>query len=93
MSTRRVHKDVEFHVDHPITGGTQVFKRLDEACLEAVVIAASQGRTVHIDVVVWSRAGAVWFGGSDGGDRYDEDPEASVFERIKVKADSLGRVP
>jgi hypothetical protein len=51
------------------------------------------GEPHYIDVVTWTRAAAVKYAGSDGGDIYDEDPEASVFERIEVKARSFGRVP
>lgn len=82
-----IHKDVEFHV------GRAIFKRGDEAAGLAVALAMSDGRPHFIDVVVYSRAGARAYGGDDGVTIYDEDPEASVFERIEVKADSKGRVP
>jgi hypothetical protein len=88
---RQVHKDVEFHVDR--RDDTFITRRFDEAAGMAIAIAASTGTTVNIDVVVWSRAGARAYQGDSGVEIYDEDPEASVFERIEVKADSLGRVP
>ena len=59
----------------------------------AVSLAMSDGRPHHIDVLVHSAAGARWYrGSSDGEEEYEEDPEASVFERIEVRADSQGRV-
>lgn len=79
----KTHKDVEFHV------GEHVFKKFDEAAAHAVAIAATRGRTEYIDVVIWSRAGARAWGDVE---TYDEDPDASVFERIEVKAHSLGRI-
>jgi len=86
------HKDVEYAVEDG-SGKERIFKTPDEAAGFAVSMALS-GRPAYIDVLIWSRAGAVWYRGSDdGGDEYDEDPEASIFERIRVKAESEGRVP
>ena len=87
----RSHKDVEFHVELA-NGKTQVYRKFDEAAGMAVSLAAS-GRPTTIDVVIWSRAGARAYGGDWGVEQYNEDPEASVFERIEVEANNLGRIP
>lgn len=86
MRSERKHKDVEFHVLD------RVFDTFDEAAGIAVVDALGGGK-VDVDVVVWSVEGAEWFGGDDARGQYEEDPEASVFERIVIRANSLGRVP
>ena len=51
------------------------------------------GEKINLDVVTWSRAAARAWGGDDAVEQYDEDPEASIFERIVVQADSWGRIP
>ena len=92
MSRTKTHKDVEFAVDDP--GGRQrTFKTFDEAATVALADAATTGSRVNLDVIVWSRAGANWWGGGDAEDAYDEDPDASVFERFEVHVNRLGRVP
>lgn len=48
-------------------------------------IAASNGEASSVDVLVWTEAGARWYGGDDAIERYREDPEASVFERIEER--------
>jgi hypothetical protein len=83
-------KDVEFAVEDA-GGHERIFKTFDEACGFAVSLAAS-GRTVNLDVLVWSRAGARRFGGDDAVERYDEDPEASIFERVEIRVQSQGRI-
>lgn len=42
---------------------------------------------------VHSRAGARFVSGDDGAAQYDEDPEASVFERFQIRVNAQGRVP
>ena len=86
------HKDVEFAVDD-YQGNEKIFKRFDEAAAFAVEKAMSRGETVNLDVLVSSRAGAKWLYGDSGVEIYEEDPDASVFERIEVKANMMGRVP
>lgn len=82
--------DLEYHVD--TRAGTRTFGKFDEAAGIAVALAVSDGRPHDIDVVVWSAKGAKKYGGNDAVERYREDPEASVFERITVRADSRGRI-
>jgi len=86
------HADVEFAVDDA-SGEERIFQTFDEAAGFAAGLALSTGRRIELDVLVMSRAGAEWWGGSDGGDDYDDDPEASVFERLVLDVTSQGRVP
>jgi hypothetical protein len=91
------HKDVEFAVDDA-RGKQRTFKKFDEAAGFAISVAATlettgdRGTSV-LDVLVWSRAGAKWYGGDDAVEQYDEDPEASVFQRFEIKVTAQGRVP
>jgi hypothetical protein len=84
---RSKHPDVEFAV------GDKHYERFNEAAGIAVARAVSKGKDEVIDVLVHSKAGARWYGGDEAVEMYDEDPEASVFERIWVRAGSEGRVP
>jgi len=87
---RRTHKDVEYAVDDA-SGNQHTFKTFDEAAAFAVSLAGS-GRSVNLDVLVWSEAGARAVGGDDGVEEYREDPDASVFQRLEVKVNFVGRV-
>lgn len=95
MARASTHKDVEYMVEDPSRPGTEMyFKKADEAAGNAIGRAMSHGGEVYIDVLVSSRAGAKWYRGTyEGEEEYDEDPDASVFERIIVRAESIGRVP
>lgn len=86
-------KDLEFHVSSEGGGHkTNVHKTFAKACADAVSQAASSGITMHIDVVAWSKAAARAWAGDHGVEVYEEDPEASVHERIVITADSQGRI-
>lgn len=87
MAKEKSHKEVEFHV------GDKVFSTFAEAADIAVVKALTTGESVDIDVVIWGPSGARWFGGDDAVEEYNEDPEASVFRRVEVRAQDVGRVP
>jgi len=91
MAQRKTHQDVDFAVDDA-SGQERTFKRFDEAAGFAVALAAS-GRDVDLDVLIWSRAGARFYGGDEAVSQYDEDPEASVFERLQIRVNPIGRVP
>ncbi len=92
MPREACHPHVEFAVDD-VAGRERIFKTAAEASGFAVSISLSGRENVYIDVLVYSREGAEWYrGSSDGGDEYDEDPDASVFERIEIRADCQGRV-
>lgn len=86
------HRDVEFAVDDT-RGEEHIFKTFDEALAFAAPMALRSGVRIEIDVLAYSREGAVWWSGIDGGQDYDEDPEASVFDRLHLKITSQGRVP
>jgi hypothetical protein len=92
MARKKSHKDVEFSVDDA-SGRERVFRTPDEAAGFAISLALSHGKTVDLNVLVFSKAGARWWAGDEGAEMYDEDPEASVFERIEIKANSVGRIP
>lgn len=77
------------------SGRERVFDMPDEAAGLAVAVAMSGKSDVSIDVLAWTREAAVAYRGGDiyeGGEEYDDDPEASVFERITIKAESIGHV-
>ena len=85
------HKDLDFAVDDA-GGQERIFKTFEEACAFAVSIASSNGQEVNIDVLCHSKAAARAWGGDDGVEQYNEDPEASVSDRITITADHVGRV-
>jgi hypothetical protein len=68
------------------------FPTFAKAVENAVIRAASNGGTVNVDVLAHSAKAAKSFMGEDGEESYKEDPEASVFRRIAIKAEDLGRV-
>lgn len=86
------HQDVEFAVDDA-SGNERIFKDANQAAGFALALALGDGRPHNIDVLIWSEEGAEAYGGDDAVEQYREDPEASVFERIVLRADSQGRVP
>jgi len=84
--TAKSHKDVDFEV------GAETFKTFNDAAGYALSLATARGGAT-LDVIVHSEAGARWIGGSAGVDQYREDPDASVYERLEIRANSQGRVP
>jgi hypothetical protein len=86
------HKDVEYAVNDA-SGHQKIFKTFDEAAGFAVSIAVSGTPDVNLDVLVYSEAGAQRIAGDDGLEEYQEDPDASVFERLEIRVNSVGRVP
>lgn len=85
------HKDLEFQLEDA-GGATQTFKDLGEACVLAISISISTGREVELNVLAWSKAAARAYAGDYGVEVYEEDPEASVHDRITIKAESHGRI-
>ncbi len=88
------HPDVEFAVDDG--GEERIFHTFEEAAGFAATIALAGGRRpsgVFVNVLIFSEDGALWYGGDDAFDAYEEDPDASVFERIRIKAENEGMVP
>lgn len=93
IKSKTKHKDVEFHVQgDDRSAKTDVFDDLREAGVHAIAMALSRGQPVRVDVVIHSRAGAKWYGGDEAVEMYDEDPDASVSDRIVIRAESLGRI-
>lgn len=93
--TLATHADIEFAVDD--TRSDPVFKTYFKTFAQALHFAAdlalSTGESVALDVLIHSRAAAEAWGGSEAAEQYDDDPEASVFERLMIKVTSQGRVP
>lgn len=84
----KTHKDLDFEV------GDKTFKTFEEACAFAVWRCIETDKPCDIDVITFNRAAAVAFGGSTGGEQYDEDPDASVFLRIRILGVAdFGKVP
>jgi len=81
-------KDVDFAVNNA-AGNERIFETFDEAAGFAVGLAASGRENVYIDILCWSRAGAKSVGLAED---YDEDPDASVTQRIEVSVNVVGRV-
>jgi hypothetical protein len=90
--SKKLHKDVEFAVDDGRGHYSEYYGNVDEAVAAAFNVALAYGKA-NLDVIISSRAGAKAYGGDDAVEQYDEDPEASVFERFEVRVNALGRVP
>lgn len=91
MEIKPVHEDVEFAVDDA-AHMENVFPTFAQAAAFAVSLAAS-GEPAHIDILVWSEEGARALGGDAAVEQYLEDPEASVFERLEITVNNVGRIP
>lgn len=88
---RKTHPQVEYAVDDA-SGKQRTFKTFDEAAGFAVAVAISSGDNVNLDVLIWNKSGAKFYGGDDAIEQYNEDPEASVFERFEIRVNAVGRV-
>jgi len=84
------HPQLEFEVD--FRNDRFGYKTFEEAATAAISISVSHGIPVTIDVLTFSRAAAKAWAGDHGVEVYNEDPEASVHERIVVRAESQGRI-
>lgn len=80
------HKGLSFEVED------SDFSDFSEAVVNAVARSAATGKKVRVDVITNSRSAARAWAGDHGAEVYDEDPEASVHERIVIQAESLGRI-
>jgi len=92
-SRKKTHHEVEFFVTTPGKNAKLFRTSFEEAAAMAVTLAASDGRPRYVDVVIHGEAGAYWWGGDYAVEEYEADPEASVSERIKITAESEGRIP
>lgn len=84
--------DLEFHVSNERGQATTIFTNFDKAAGFALAKACSSGVEMQIDVVTWTKAAARAWGGDNAVEVYESDPEASVHERILIKAQALGRI-
>ena len=84
--------DLEYHVQQEgIHVTTKIFDNFDKAREQAIYLLSDPTvRRVHIDVVTWTYDAAVQYGGDNAGDIYDEDPEASVHDRIECTLNDDG---
>ena len=90
MATKKIgfsHPDVEFALDRG-----DYFENSAAAVEAAVARSLSRGEPVTLDVIVSTRKGARAYMGDYGVELYDEDPEASVFQRIIIRAEDQGRI-
>jgi hypothetical protein len=95
--------DLEFHVaQQGVHYTTNIFRTFKEAEVQVErILSDPTVKSVVIDVVTWTREAAVEYAGEHGGEVYDEDPEASVHDRIQCSRAtngmllcmSTGRVP
>ena len=85
-------RDLEFHVSDEGDTAATIFHNFDKAAGFAVSRSVSTGLTVHVDVVTWTKTAARRWGGDAAVEVFEEDPEASVHERIVIKASALGKV-
>lgn len=81
------HPDVSFEIEEEWGG----YNSKEEAFARACVLAASRGKVI-LDVVVFSEAGARWWGGEDSVESYRQDPDCSVLERLEITVNNLGRI-
>lgn len=87
----RKAKNLEYAVKDA-SGKECIFDTPDEAAGFAVGLAACTGKAVNLDVLCWTREAAIAYAGDHGSEVYDEDPEASIHERIVIRAESKGRI-
>jgi hypothetical protein len=90
IARRKTHPDVEYSVEDG-GGKERIFKNFDEAAAFALGMAMARGEA-DLDVLIWSESGAEWYGGDDAVEQYNEDPEASVYERYNITVNNAGRV-
>jgi hypothetical protein len=88
---KKSHPQVGYAVDDA-SGKQRIFKTFDEAAGFAVAVAISGKERVNLDVLIFDKKGAKFYGGDDAVEQYNEDPEASVFERFEIKVNAVGRV-
>jgi len=80
--------NAEFMVDD-CSGQEHAFKTFDEAAGYALIISASTGEDVNIDLCCYDRNAAAALGVLE---EYDLDPDASVTQRMVVHAEFVGHI-
>jgi hypothetical protein len=82
------HKDIEYHIN--TVRGRFVTKDLAQATEKAFTIAVQTGdSTVPLYVVVRSVTGARIWAGRSGVEQYEENPDASVFDRFIITVERM----
>jgi hypothetical protein len=87
----RTHPAIEYVVEDS-SGHERSFSDPQAAQVFAVTMAMSYGKS-NLDVLIFSPEGAYAYGGDDAVARYEEDPEASVFDRFEIRVNHIGSVP
>jgi hypothetical protein len=90
-AVKRLHKDVDFEIDNA-GGKKKIFGTLGEACALAVILATCDEQPHNVDVIIRSKQGARALGGGACVERYLENPHASVYERIVIRARGTGPI-
>ena len=67
------------------------FINFESAAAYAIRLAAANNPAI-IDTLIYDEKHAFQWGGDAAVEQFNEDPEASVFERIEIKVTSHGRV-
>lgn len=75
-----------------MSGKQRYFDSFERACCHAVFLAATTGTAVNLDVLAHNELDAASWSGEDGVAQYREDPDCSVFDRVVIRAESLGRI-
>lgn len=88
----KTHKDLEFHVQAGPSAPVTIFKTFDAAVAHAVMLSSIHCNSVNVDVITWSEKAAKVYAGDYGVEQYRQDPDASVHDRIVIKAHSEGRI-
>lgn len=92
MARKASHRDVEFRILGP-NGRELYFNTFEKAAAAALLEAMRSGVWKNFDVIIHSEEGARWWGGDNAVEQYRQDPNASVFERSRIKVDIEGTVP
>ncbi len=77
---------VEYHING------RIFEDWETAAIYSMTLAIG-GSPIQIDIVIYHEQAALKFGGTYAAERYLEDPDASVFERLTLTINNEGRVP
>lgn len=68
------------------------FETFDQAFLYAGRLCLGRSESVDLDVVICDEEAAFVYGGDDAVEKYKEDPERSVFDRIKLAIEYEGGI-
>jgi len=89
---RKSSGDLEFHVQCGGDSSTKIFTKFEDAAAQAISASISRDCDAIIDVITWSRAAAKKWGGEVAVEIYEADPEASVHQRLVIRAKDQSHV-